>query len=262
MFNSPTQWFSQITEYLTTSVKILFSPCTFFNQTLTGGAINPLAHQLPEPNKLSEFLTIAVLIATLAAPLHQTLLQQSGAGDQMMEMASLNYQKMVANYAQVTGQYMTLIDLNQLTGIKVIDTPIADTFQLLSYLLFGFTFWLFSRGKLPAKSVMVYFIYAFGACLGLETLLWLASDLFLVSQHQSGQAYDIMTASTLGTLGSIPRMLFLFIMPAVIFPKLYEVTTGQVVRITLMAVILWGLIGVIASDAMLASGLIVIFPSF
>lgn len=262
MLHSPGQWLTQISEYLSTSIKVLFSPRQFFSHTLTGGAVNPHAHQLPEANKLSAFLTIAVLIATLAAPIHQTLLKHSGAEQSMLDMAQLNYQKMVENHSQVTGQYMTLIDLNRLTGIRVIDTPIADTLQLLSYLALGITFWLFSRGRLPAKSVMVYFIYAFGACLGLETLIWLTSDIIMVSQHQVGQNYDIMFAGTLGSIGAIPRLLFLFVLPALIFPKIYEVTAGQMVKITLMAVMGWGLVGITASQAMLSSGLIVILPSF
>ena len=262
MFTTPTQWLSRFSDYLTTSIKVLFTPCKFFTQTLTGGAINPLAHQLPARDKLTEFLTIAVLIATLAAPMHHWLLTESGFDHKLLELTSMDQQKLADNYQKMTAQPLTVINLNSLTGIQMIDSPIADSIKLLSYLLLGMAFWIFSRGKLPAKSVMVYFIYAFGACLGLETLLVLSHDMMVLTQHKIGQAYNLADAAQTGNITSLPRILLLFIMPAVIFPKLYEVSAGEVVKVTFMAVIALGLSGITASQAMLTSGLIVIFPGF
>ncbi len=187
-------------------------------------------------------------------PLHQALLRMGGFPEYYLQQVNRSLSELATNYGRMTGHHITVIDFTSLTGISVVDGAIEDSARLVIYALFASLFWLFSGMRLPTKGMFEYFAYAFGACLIFELAVMMAADLlFALTASET-------TLLTLQQLGGIPRLLFLLVVPAVIFPSIFSLSRGRVIWTIILAVLSWGIGGLIISKIMMGAGLVIHGP--
>jgi hypothetical protein len=248
----------KIPNFIRTTLRVLMSPRAFFTQYFHPAG--ETAKQQAPPLSIFDYLGLAIGFAALAAPLHRTLLRAGGFPESFLELAERGSKGLVENYERMTGRDLVLIDLTQLTGISLIDSPIEDIARMAIYALFAGLFWAFSGGKLPLKRMMGYFAYSIGACIVVATIFLLIGDMMfaLLSSADSQTAFSI--TSGVHQIGDLPRLFYLFIMPAVIFPAIVPIGRGRVIVATILSVITWAVAGLLLSQIMLSNGVVIVSP--
>lgn len=131
---------------------------------------------------------------------------------------------------------------------------------MATYALFAGLFWAFSGGKLPLKRMMGYFAYSIGAGIVFATFFLLAGDLIFALLAPDDFQTGFFTASAVYQIGDLPRLIYLFIMPAVIFPGILGVRRSIVIVATILSVATWALTGLLISQIMLSTGIMIHAP--
>jgi hypothetical protein len=206
-----------------------------------------------------EHLAIGIGLATLATPLHQALLRLGGFPGQLIDLANSSPADMIGTARRMVGHAVTLVDLGALTGIPMIDVPIEDAARTATYFLLAALFWLFSGSRLPVRSVMAYFAYVFGAMLVLDVVANLLGDLLFLALPGDWQSRTF-TAGLVGDAASLVRVAYIVVFPALIFPALLGVPRATVIGATMLACLSWGLGGLVLTQLMIGSGLVVLGP--
>jgi hypothetical protein len=166
---------------------------------------------------------------------------------------------MATSYGAATGRHVTLIDLSSLTGFSLLDEPVQDFARTATYGLLAALFWLYSGGRLPVRKVMTYFAYAFGALLVVGAAANLLGDLLFLSLSGDWRSRTF-AAGLVGDLAGLVRLAFILAVPAMVFPTLFAVTRGVVIRATALAVLTWGVGGLLLAQLMLSTGLVILGP--
>jgi hypothetical protein len=154
----------------------------------------------------------------------------------------------------------TLVDLEALTGVPMIDKPIegcrahgSDLFPA-GHAVLGL-----QRQPHSVRPVMAYFAYAFGAMLVLDVAGNLLGDLlFLVLP--GGWQSRTFAAGAVGDLAGLVRLAYILVFPALIFPALLGVSRATVIGATMLACLSWGLGGLLLTQLMIGGGLVILGP--
>jgi len=183
----------------------------------------------------------AVGLSALVAPLHYALLRAGDFPEQFLRLAQRDWKDIAHDYARATGQDLTVLDLGHLTGISWLDSSFEDVARLGVYAMFAGLFWVFSRKRLPLGLMMRYFAYGIGACIVVETVFVLVGDAVFVLLSGSGSHGSMASLMAIHQIGGIPQLLYLFVVPAVIFPPILGMPRSVVVRATVLSTLTWGL---------------------
>lgn len=253
----PATQLANLRTFAATVPEVLLHPRRFFAACLgpdsaaSDGALRPLP-----PFK---HLGMGIALAALAAPLHQAMLRAGGFPAELIEWANRSPQEMASSYGAATGRGVALFDLAALTGLSVLDEPIEDLARTATYLLLAFLFWLYSGGRLPVRKVMAYFAYVFGACLVLEVAGNFLSDALFMAMAGDWRSRTLTTSVPSDAVGLV-RLAFILAVPAIVFPALFALPRRTVLRATLLAVLTWGVGGLLLAQLMLASGVVIMGP--
>jgi hypothetical protein len=250
--------YSKVADFIRITFSVLTGPRTFYAKYFQ--SINQSKQPLPNSLSTFKYLGLAIGITAVIAPLHRALLRAGGFPEFFLDLAERGSKGLMENYQRVTGQDLALIDLTQLTGVSLIDEPIEDTARMVIYALFAGLFWAFSGGKLPLKRMMGYFAYSIGACLVIETAFLLIGDVIFALLSPGDPQTNLFTMSAIHEVGQIPRLIYLFIMPTVIFPAILGIRRGTVLVATLLSVITWGLTGLLIAQIMMGAGIVIMAP--
>ena len=244
--------------FAATVPEVLFHPRRFFTACL-GPQEGAPADAALRPLPPFKHLGMGIALATLVAPLHQAMLRAGGFPDEIISLVNRSPAEMAASYGAATGRNVTLIDLSALTGVSVLDEPMQDLARTATYGLLAALFWLYSGGRLPVRKVMTYFAYAFGACLVVGAAANLLGDLLFLSLAGDWQSRSF-AAGLVTDLAGLVRLGFILAVPALIFPALFAVSRGVVIRATALAVLTWGIGGLLVAQVMMATGLVILGP--
>ncbi len=251
--------FRKVAGFMRTTRSVLTHPRAFFAEYFHS-TIPSTERQQSNPLSTFDYLGIAIGLAAIVAPLHRALLRAGNFPESFLELAERGAQGLVENYERMTGQDIDLINLTQLTGISLVDSPIEDIARMGIYAMFAALFWAFSSGRLPLRRTMGYFAYSLGACLVVETAFLLAGDVIFVLLSDGDSETGFFAASTVQELGYIPRLIYLFVVPTLIFPAILGIRRGAVLVTTVLSAGAWGLAGMLISQIMLSSGILIITP--
>ena len=240
----------KVADFLRTVISVLTRPRAFFAEQ---------ARQRSDPStpSIKQYLGMAVGLSALVAPLHRALLRAGGFPEPFLQLAERDWKDIAHDYGRATGQDLTVIDLSHLTGVSVLDAPIEDVARLGVYALFAALFWIFSRKRLPLGLMLRYFAYVIGACIVVNTVFVLLGDAVFVLSSGS-----MASLTAVQLIGGIPRLLYLFVVPAVIFPAIVGIPRRTVVWSTVLATVTWGLGGFLISQVMMSTGLIILVPAW
>jgi hypothetical protein len=251
------QVLTKVVGFLRTVLSVLMHPRTFFAEQSGRPSQNrPGA----KPPSIKEYLAIAVGLSALIAPLHHALLRAGGFPEYYLQLAQRDFKDIAYDYGKATGKDFTVLDLRNLTGISWLDSPVEDMTRLGVYSIFAGLFWVFSEKRLPLVQMMRYFAYSIGACMVVETIFCLVGDTAFVLLSGAGSQGSMTSLMAIQGIGGIPRLLYLFIVPAVIFPAILGVKRSVVVKATVLSVLTWGLGGLLISEAMMRTGFIIMTP--
>lgn len=245
----------KVVDFLRTVLRVLTQPRTFFAEQ-HGAAVRDGA----DTSSIKKYLGMAVGLSALIAPLHYALLRAGGFPEHFLQLAQRGWGNLARDYARSTGQHLTVVDLNQLTGISWIDAPVEDVARLGVYVLFAALFWVFSRKQLPLALMLRYFAYAIGACIVLNAAFVLLADAVFVLSAGSGSRGSMTALMAIQQIGSIPRLAYLFVVPAVILPAIAGIPRKTVVWSTVLATLTWGLGGFLVSQMMMSTGFVILAP--
>lgn len=250
------EFFQSIRIFLRTAWAVLRRPRIFFADYFSA---NGTSQQLPT---ISAYLGVALGLHALILPLHHLLLRMGGFPEEILAIANWDRQQMVALWEQIAGQPVILFNLMELTGIAFFDSPVEDAARMALYWVFAGLFALLSGGRLPRHKMVGYFAYAFGASLLVETVGMLIGDLILVVLAGSGSFMDnYFYSSLVDSVAILPRILYMFVIPALIFPAILpNVTRRLVIRTTILFLVVWGGGGMILYQLLLSMGIVVMLP--
>jgi hypothetical protein len=248
---------SHFLEFLRTVVSVLTRPRAFFTEQADSRFRDRQRVEIPS---IKEYIGLAVGLSALVAPLHHALLRAGGFPEQFLQLAQRDWKDIAQDYAQASGQDLTLVDLSHMTGIAWLDSPIEDVARLGVYALFSGMFWVFSRARLPLGLMMRYFVYAIGACIVVNTVFVLLGDAVFVLAPGSGSWESMHSLIWIQQIGDIARLLFLFVVPAVIFPAILRIPRSAVVWPTVLSALTWGFGGWLISQAMMSTGFVILSP--
>ena len=254
--SKPATQLANIRIFARTVPEVLLHPRRFFTECLDPEERAPAATRPLPPFK---HLGMGIALATLAAPLHQAMLRAGGFPEEIIEAANRSPAEMASSYGAAIGRNVTLVDLSALTGVPLLDEPVQDFARTATYGLLAALFWLYSGGKLHVRKVMAYFAYAFGACLVLEAGGNLLSDLLFLSLAGEWQSRTLLAGLAADATGRA-RLAFILGVPALVFPALFAVSRAVVIRATVLAVLTWGIGGLLVAQMMLASGFVILGP--
>jgi hypothetical protein len=238
-------------------VRVLTRPRTFFAGQL--GATSRDGKVAGTPS-IKEYLGMAVGLSALVAPLHLALLRAGGFPERFLQLAGREGRDLAHEYGRASGRDLTVVDLSHLTGISWLDAPVEDVARLGVYALFAALFWVFSRKRLPLRLMMRYFAYGIGACMVLNTVFILLGDAVFVLTSGAGFGGSMNSLMAIQQIGDIPRLVYLFVVPAVIFPAIVGIPRSAVVWSTVLATLTWGLGGFLISQAMMSTGFVILSP--
>lgn len=207
-----------------------------------------------------DYLGIAITLHALIMPLHHALLRAGGFPEHFLRLAAGGSQAFVEQYERMTGRSVIYVDLSQVTGMPLVDSLIEDSARIVMYAGFAGLFWLFSGGKLPIKRMMDYFAYVVGASIVVDIVFILLGDAYYALQGGANPSSAFAILSGIQQLGSIPRILFLFVIPSVILPGIFSVRRRVVVWATMLAAATWGIAGMVLSLLMFSAGVIIFAP--
>jgi hypothetical protein len=252
------QPFGKIADFLRTVASVLTRPRAFFAGQ--HGASSRAGNGAGVPS-IKEYLGMAVGLSALIAPLHLALLRAGGFPERYLQLAGRDWKDLAHDYAMATGRDLTVVDLSHLTGISWLDAPVEDVSRLGVYALFAALFWLFSGKRLPLGLMMRYFAYGIGACMVVSTVFVLLGDALFALSSRPGSRGSMAALMAIHQLGDIPRLLFLFVVPAVIFPAIVGIPRRAVIWSIVLSTLAWGLGGLLISQAMMTTGFVIHLPS-
>jgi hypothetical protein len=119
--------------------------------------------------------------------------------------------------------------------------------------------WVFSGSRLPVRPVMAYFAYVFGAMLVLDVIGNLLGDLLFLMAPGGWQSRSF-AAGAVGDLAGLVRLAYILVFPALIFPALLGVPRATVIGATMLAGLSWAMGGLLLTQLMLGSGLVILGP--
>jgi|SRR5262245_31807595 len=250
----------KVREFIRTTFNILTRPRSFFT-TLFRAIDQPAKEKHPTSLSKFKYLGISIAISAAVMPLHFALLRTGNFPEYFIDLAERGSQGLAQNYKKMSGRDIVLIDFSNLTGVSLIDSSIEDTARMLVYALIAGLFWIFSGGKLPIKRMMGYFAYSFGACLVIETAFLLIADVIFVQLAYADSGTAMFALSTIQQLGSIPRLVYLFILPAVILPAILSIRRGTIIWATILSALTWGVVGLLFAYIMMGIGVVILLPN-
>lgn len=242
----------RVQRFATILAAVLLRPRLFFEQywrAVQQERRGAAASGAPKP---FEFLGWAVALGALFTPFHQMLLAAGGFPEVWLDIAGMDAREMAERYQAVSGRSITVLDFGALTGFPPLDEAIGDLVTIARYGLLAVLFWAFSGFRLPVRLMAAYYAFVTGACLVLQQAFTLAGDLVFLA----GAGFGAM--SLVQTLGSVPALIYLFVLPAVILPGLLCVPRRLVLRATVFAVLVWGAAGLLLAQLMMSSGVILL----
>lgn len=169
------------------------------------------------------FLAIVVVLTTLLAPLAQRL-------------AGLDAEPDAIEAAQrLVDPGVTVVHLARLTGIETLDGFIADCVMIASYALFAALFRLVGGRAFDFPWIAGFFAYVVGA---FEAVL-LVGILAAITTSAVEPALATSLTAGIGYAALAATLGYALLGPIVAWPRVLAVPRGRVVRVTLLAVVLW-----------------------
>jgi hypothetical protein len=182
----------------------------------------PLPEDAPAMRPFT-FLAVVVVLTTLLAPLARRLAGLPARADG------------VAAAQHLVDPAVTVVHLARLTGMETLDGLIADGVMIASYALFAALFRLLGGPAFDFPWIAGFFAYVVGAFEAVRLVGMLAAiaagaaEPALAASLTAGIGYATLAA----TLG------YALFGPIVAWPAVLAVPHGRVVRVTLLAVVLW-----------------------
>jgi hypothetical protein len=213
-----------------------------------------------QTNPLSpfEYLGIVILLSTLLVPLHVALLRVGGLPESVIQM---DKQTVIENYERLTGQRLTVIDFTALTGVLILDEPIADAARMAVYTVLAVLFWVFSGKRIPVKGMAGYFAYTLGVSLVIDTIFLILGEICFAFLLSGG----LETRFNALTLFRLPFLILLlglqFVGPTLLFPGILPVSRRTALIATVLAFAVWGIFNYITFNMMISNSILIILPS-